>query len=183
VASRIGADGRPVINANQTPTPDGTTVCPAVEGATNWFSSAFDPTRGLYFVQTLEKCTVYTLVPGSWKAGASFYSGTTRNVPGEPGEKILRALELATGGVRWELPQTGPATSWGGVLATSSGLVFFGDDSGAFAAARSDTGERLWQFQTNVLWKASPMTYVFDGRQYVAVAAGASVIAFAIVRD
>ena len=32
-ASRIGADGRPVLNANQAPTPAGTTVCPAVEGA------------------------------------------------------------------------------------------------------------------------------------------------------
>lgn len=182
-ASRIGADGRPVLNANQTPTPAGTTVCPAVEGATNWFSSAYDPARGLYFVQALEKCTVYTLVPGTWQAGKSFYSGTTRNVPGERAEKILRALDLASGGVRWELPQIGPATSWGGVLATAAGLVFFGDDSGAFAAADSATGRRLWEFQTNVPWKASPMTYVFDGRQHVAIAAGGAVVAFSLVPE
>ena len=85
--------------------------------------------------------------------------------------------------VRWELPQIGPATSWGGVLATSSGLVFFGDDGGAFAAARSDTGERLWQFQTNVLWKASPMSYVFDGRQHVAIAAGGAIVAFTLTPE
>jgi alcohol dehydrogenase (cytochrome c) len=30
------------------------------------------------------------------------------------------------------------------------------------------------------VWKASPMTYSFDGRQYVAVAAGSDIIAFAI---
>ena len=179
-ASGIGADGRPVLNANQTPTPDGVTVCPAVEGATNWFSTAFDAAQGLYFVQALEKCTVYTLVPGVWEAGKSFYSGTTRSVPGERGEKILRALELATGQVRWEVPQIGSGNSWGGVLATAGGVVFFGDDSGAFAAVDSATGRRLWQFQTNVLWKASPMTYVFDGRQYVAVAAGGSILSFAL---
>lgn len=179
-ASRIGADGRPVLNANQTPTPEGVTVCPAVEGATNWFSTAFDAARGLYFVQALEKCTVYTLVPSTWEAGKSFYSGTTRNVPGERGEKILRALDVATGDVRWELPQIGPGNSWGGVLATAGGVVFFGDDSGAFAAVDSSTGRRLWQFQTNVLWKASPMTYVFDGRQHVAVAAGGTVVVFAL---
>jgi alcohol dehydrogenase (cytochrome c) len=179
-ASRIGPDARPVLNRNQVPTPEGTTVCPAVEGATNWFSTAFDPARGLYFVQALEKCTVYTLVPGTWEAGKSFYGGTTRNVPGEGGEKSLRALDLATGGVRWELPQIGPANSWGGVLATAAGLVFFGDDSGAFAAADSAMGRRLWEFQTNVLWKASPMTYVFDGRQYVAIAAGGAILAFSL---
>jgi alcohol dehydrogenase (cytochrome c) len=179
-ASRIGPDARPVLNPNQIPTPEGTTVCPAVEGATNWFSSAFDPARGLYFVQALEKCTVYTLVPGTWEAGKSFYSGTTRNVPGEGGEKSLRALDLATGAVRWELPQIGPANSWGGVLATAAGLVFFGDDSGAFAAADSAMGRRLWEFRTNVLWKASPMTYVFDGRQYVAIAAGGAILAFSL---
>jgi alcohol dehydrogenase (cytochrome c) len=179
-ARRIGPDARPVLNRNQVPTPEGTTVCPAVEGATNWFSTAFDPARGLYFVQALEKCTVYTLVPGTWEAGKSFYGGTTRNVPGEGGEKSLRALDLATGGVRWELPQIGPANSWGGVLATAAGLVFFGDDSGAFAAADSAMGRRLWEFQTNVLWKASPMTYVFDGRQYVAIAAGGAILAFSL---
>ena len=179
-ASRIGPDGRPVLNPHQTPTPEGVTVCPAVEGATNWFSTAFDAGRGLYFVQALEKCTVYSLVPGEWEAGKSFYSGTTRNVPGERGEKVLRALDIATGATRWELPQRGPGNSWGGVLATASGLVFFGDDSGAFAAVDSSTGQRLWQFQTNALWKASPMTFSFDGRQYIAVAAGPSVIAFAL---
>jgi alcohol dehydrogenase (cytochrome c) len=179
-ASRIGPDGRPVLNPHQTPTPEGVTVCPAVEGATNWFSTAFDAVRGLYYVQALEKCTVYSLVPGQWEAGKSFYSGTTRNVPGERGEKILRAIDIATGATRWELPQSGPGNSWGGVLATTSGLVFFGDDSGAFAAVDSSTGQRLWQFQTNALWKASPMTFTFDGRQYIAVAAGPSVIAFAL---
>jgi alcohol dehydrogenase (cytochrome c) len=35
-------------------------------------------------------------------------------------------------------------------------------------------------FPTNHTWKASPMTYVFDGKQYVAVAAGSSIIAFGI---
>jgi alcohol dehydrogenase (cytochrome c) len=58
--------------------------------------------------------------------------------------------------------------------------VFFGDDSGAVAAADAETGRRLWSFQTSQLWKASPMTYMFDDTQYVAVAAGSTIIAFAL---
>jgi alcohol dehydrogenase (cytochrome c) len=80
------------------------------------------------------------------------------------------------------VPQTGPATSWGGTLTTAGGLVFFGDDSGALAAVDSTSGKRLWEFQTSTLWKASPMTYVFDDRQYVAVAAGPNILAFALVK-
>jgi hypothetical protein len=39
---------------------------------------------------------------------------------------------------------------------------------------------RLWIFQSTHTWKASPMTYMFDGTQYGAVAAGSNIIALAI---
>jgi alcohol dehydrogenase (cytochrome c) len=101
-------------------------------------------------------------------------------VPGEPGQKFLRAINLQTGKIQWELPQAGPGNTWGGVLSTGGGLVFYGDDSGAFAAVSAALGKPLWHFHTNQLWKASPMTYMADGRQFVAVAAGSNVIAFGL---
>ena len=180
-ASGIGADGRPVLIPGQDPTVEGNRVCPAVEGATNWFSTAFHAGTGLYYVQTLEKCSLYKKEPEDWQPGKSFYGGSTSRVPGEPGQKVLRALDLQTGAVKWELPQVGGANSWGGVLATAGGLVFFGEDGGAFTAVDATSGARLWSFPTNQLWKASPMTYSFDGRQYVAVAAGSSILAFGLV--
>jgi alcohol dehydrogenase (cytochrome c) len=179
-AREIGSDGRPVLNPAQEPTPEGTRVCPAVEGATNWFSTAYNPETGLYYVQTLEKCNIFTRTPEEWQAGRSYYGGATKRVEGETPQKILRALDVETGTAVWELPQTGPANSWGGALATKSGLVFFGEDSGAFMAVDAANGEPLWRFQTNGLWKASPMTYVFDGRQFVAVASGPNLLAFAL---
>jgi alcohol dehydrogenase (cytochrome c) len=179
-ASGIDRSGRPVLNPNQQPAPEGTRVCPAVEGATNWFSTSFDPAQGLYVVQALEKCNIFTRRDETWKAGSSYYGGTTRQVPDEPGQKVLRAIDIRTGTVRWEVPQTGPATSWGGTLTTAGGLVFFGDDSGALAAVDSTSGKRLWEFQTSTLWKASPMTYVFDNQQYIAVAVGSNIIAFGL---
>jgi alcohol dehydrogenase (cytochrome c) len=179
-ARGISSSGRPLLNPNQQPSKGGTRVCPAVEGATNWFSTSFNPQTGLYYVQTLEKCTVYSTSPQIWQAGQSYYGGSTKNVPDEPGQKILRAIDVQTGSIAWEVPQTGPADSWGGTLSTAGGLVFYGDDSGAFAAVDAKTGDRLWRFPANVLWKASPMTYSFDGRQFVAIAAGSTIIAFAV---
>jgi alcohol dehydrogenase (cytochrome c) len=79
------------------------------------------------------------------------------------------------------LPQTGPANSWGGVLATAGGIILFGEDGGIFTAADALTGERLWQWPTGQTWRASPMTYMFDGTQYVAVAAGSNIVSFGIV--
>jgi alcohol dehydrogenase (cytochrome c) len=78
------------------------------------------------------------------------------------------------------VPQNGPAQSWGGTLATATGLVFVCEDGGAFMAVDATNGKTLWMFPTNQMWKASPMTYTFDGRQHIAVAAGSNIIAFAI---
>ncbi len=179
-AREIGRDGRPVRNPDQEPSLEGTWVCPPIEGATNWFSTSFHPGTGLYYVQTLEKCNVFTKKPSEWRAGSSYYSGSTRTPPDDTPQKILRAIDVRSGAIAWELPQTGPADSWGGTLATSGGLVFFGEDSGALMAVDASTGEILWLFQTNQLWKASPMTYAFDGKQIVAVASGPNILAFAL---
>ena len=182
-ASGIGPDGRPRLVAGAIPTAAGVKACPAVEGATNWMSSAYNPDTGLFYVMALEKCNIYTKATGRWEAGKSFYGGTTLEVPGEPGKKYLRALDLESGKIVWQYPQTGPANSWGGVLSTAGGLVFFGDDSGAFAAVDARSGKPLWHFHTGAVWKASPMTYAAGGRQYVAVASGSNILAFALPRS
>jgi alcohol dehydrogenase (cytochrome c) len=66
-------------------------------------------------------------------------------------------------------------------MSTAGGLVFFGDAAGgAFVAADARTGTLLWQFNTGLGWKAAPMSYAIDGKQYVAVAAGATIMAFGL---
>jgi alcohol dehydrogenase (cytochrome c) len=180
-AREIGADGRPVVMPNQEPTFEGTKACPSLEGASNWFSTSFNPATGFYYVQTLEKCDVYRKIDVPWQAGKGYMGGTARQAPGESAQKILRAIDIRTGKSAWELPQAGPGVSWGGTLATAGGIVIFGEESGALAAADAVTGAPLWRFQANQNWKASPMTYVFDSKQYVAVASGSNIISFGLV--
>jgi alcohol dehydrogenase (cytochrome c) len=180
-ASGIGADGRPVKLPNQEPSPGGTKVCPSQDGATNWYSPSFSPATGLYYVQTNEKCSIYTRSEqGNWDSGKSYLGGSQRTAPDPKPLRILRAIDIHTGSVRWEIPQPGRADSWGGTLATATGLVIFGEDSGSLMAADAATGAPLWSFPTNHTWKASPMTYQFDGKQYVAVAVGANIMAFGL---
>jgi glucose dehydrogenase len=64
-------------------------------------------------------------------------------------------------------------------MSTAGGLVFYGEsDGGAFVAADARTGKILWTFNTGQAWKAGPMTYTTDGKQYVGVAAGSTIMAF-----
>jgi PQQ-dependent dehydrogenase (methanol/ethanol family) len=179
-ASGIGPDGRPQLVSGNAPTPAGVKTCPAVEGATNWMSTAYNPETGLFYVMALEKCVIYSKSPEPWERGKSFYGGATRDAPDEPGRKYLRAIDVQTGKIVWQYLQIGPGNSWGGALSTAGGLVFFGDDSGAFAAVEAKSGKPLWYFHTNELWKASPMTYLAGGKQYVAVAAGSNILAFGL---
>jgi alcohol dehydrogenase (cytochrome c) len=179
-ASGIGPDGRPQVIPGTEPTPEGVQVCPAVEGATNWFSTAFHPGTGLFYVMSLEKCSIYTKSSTWWQRGDSFYGGGTRRSRDETPQKLLRAIDIETGEIKWELPQDGPANTWGGVLSTAGGVVFFGNDNGSFSAADAKSGRALWHFEANQNWKASPMTFAVDGTQYVAIAGGPNVLVFAL---
>ncbi len=179
-AKGIGADGRPILAEGWEPTVDGSLVCPSMDGATNWMSTAYNPQTGLFYLMALEKCNVFSKSSEWWKPGESFYGGSARVAPDDQPKKYLRALDLNTGKIAWEYEQTGPGQSWAGLLSTATGLILFGDDNGAFTAVDARDGTPLWHFHLNAHWKASPMTYLADGKQFVAIAAGPSVIAFGL---
>ncbi len=171
-ATGIDAKGRPILASGNNPTPGGTKTCPAVRGATNWYATAFNPEAKLFYVMAVEDCSIYRQT-GSWFVP---YAD-----PANPPRKVLRALDIETGKIVWEAPQIGPPESnYSGVLSTAGGLVFFGESGGTFAAADARTGKTLWHFNTNQIWKASPMTYTVKGRQFVAIGAGGNVIAFGL---
>ncbi len=179
-ASGIGPDGRPRKLAGKEPSYAGNVVCPSLAGATNWMSPAFSPSTGLVYVQTIEQCNVFTKRDETWQRGRAFFGGAARAVPGERVVSSLRAIDLQTGRIVWDQPHAPEARPWSGVLSTAGGLIFYGDGAGTFTAADAGNGEPRWHFHTNDLWKASPMTYMAGGQQFVAIAAGQNVIAFGL---
>jgi alcohol dehydrogenase (cytochrome c) len=180
-ATGIGKDGRPILVPGQEPTPEGTRTCPAVTGATNWPSTAFNPSTGLFYLMAAETCTVFTKNSQWWIQGQSFYGGGTRRSPGDVNAKFLRAIDVQTGKIAWEVPDLNGGVIASGVMSTAGGLVFFGDAAGgAFVAADAKTGKLLWHFDTGQNWKSGPMTYVIEGKQYIGAVAGSTIFAFAI---
>jgi outer membrane protein assembly factor BamB len=140
--------------------PDG---CPS--DAANWSSTAFSPLTGLYYFMALEECV-----------------GKPTGYPDQTGQRYLRAVNIESGEIAWEVPQPGPARAktWTGVLATAGGVLFYGKPNGGFDAVDQRTGETLWHFPTNVRMKAPPITFSVGGAQYVVVAAGPNLLCFAL---
>jgi alcohol dehydrogenase (cytochrome c) len=128
-----------------------------------------------------EACSIYQKNSQWFELGKSFYGGSTKPAAVEGGGKFVRALDLQTGKVVWEIPNVGGGISASGVMTTSGGLLFYGDNvNGAFVAVDASHGKRIWHFDTGQVWKASPMTYALAGKQYIGVVAGSTVIVFGL---
>lgn len=206
-ASGIGADGRPQLLPGNTPSPAGTVTCPAIRGATNWMSTSYNPATRMFYVMATENCGTYRSTmfgpaaraaaaargagaaapargaapaDAAGRAGFTPANGFNAGGPGGGGQQFLRALDIETGKILWEIPQTGSSNNYAGTLTTVGGVLFYGASSGEFSAVDAKTGKPLWAFETQEGWKASPMTYMVDGRQYVAIAAGANILSFAL---
>src|SRR5271154_6440999 len=90
------------------------------------------------------------------------------------------AVDLFTGKQVWDVPlgtvvpgkQTG-SINLGGPMITAGGLVFTSAGMDLYLHAfDSESGKELWKYQLPAGGQATPMTYVFKGKQYVVIAAG-----------
>lgn len=98
----------------------------------------------------------------------------------------LNAIDMSTGRYLWKIPfgeypeltrQGIPTTgseNYGGPVVTAGGLLFIGATvfDRQFHAYNSSTGELLWHTELPYGGLATPVTYMIDGKQYVAIAAG-----------
>jgi alcohol dehydrogenase (cytochrome c) len=178
-ATGVDASGRP-LRSGRIPTPQGSYICPGINGATNWFSPSFNPDTGLFFVMALDSCDLFFSKPRRFIPGETYYGTGTTLPPQGHAQKTLLAFSLAEGKPVWRYPQVGPGDSWGGTLTTASGLVFFGDDAGSLEAVEAHTGTALWHFNTGQTMHASPMSYMVGRDQHVAIAAGSDIFAFSL---
>ena len=175
-ADGIGPDGRPVPIAGQDPTEEGNRTCPGMPGGHNWQATAYSPQTGLYYFTSTERCMLFFKTKQEFKEGQWYQASTIGR--DEPGNGRIDAIDPKTGKLAWFFETVTSPT--GGVLATAGGLVFSGDAEGYLIALDAKTGKPVWRFQTGGTVIAPPISYALNGRQYVAVAAGQTIITFAL---
>lgn len=178
-AKGIDANGRP-IRTGAAPTATGSRVCPGFAGATNWFSPSYSATTHLFYFLSLENCSIYSVKTEPFAEGKAYYSTGAKHSPNEDAHKSLLAFDPSTATFAWKYRQIGDSHSFGGVMTTATGLVFFADDGQSFEAVDGRTGKSLWHFNTGQHLHASPMSYAVNGNQYVTIAAGDDLFSFAL---
>ncbi len=176
-ADGIGPDGRPILISGHEPSDEGTRTCPGMGGGHNWQGTAYSPQTGLYYFSSTEHCmpfykTKQDFVEGQW------YQASTVGRGDEVGSGRILAVDPKTGKIAWQFEMVSAPTA--GVLATAGGLVFTGDAEGYLIALDARSGKALWRFQAGGTIIAPPISYALNGRQYIAVAAGETMVTFAL---
>ena len=177
-ADGIDAQGRPILIAGQDPTGEGAKSCPSVGGGHNWQATTYSPQTGFYYFTTTEGCQIYYKNFQEFREGQLYTGSTGAPILMDPNTGAVIAVDPATGDTKWKFETITPPTS--GLLSTAGGLVFGGDREGYFFALDARSGKVLWKFQTGGTVIAPPITYLFEGRQYVAVASGSAMMTFAL---
>ena len=51
-------------------------VCPWLNGASNWYSASWNPLTSLYYVQTNDKCGIFTRTDMPFQLGHGYMGGS-----------------------------------------------------------------------------------------------------------
>ncbi|MGO9897417.1 MAG: PQQ-binding-like beta-propeller repeat protein [Bryobacteraceae bacterium] len=170
-----GKDGHPVLTDHFESTLEGTLTCRT--GTAKWPSSSFDPASKLFFARVSEDCDTVRKDPTPTESGQRFWGGS---MAWQGGKSYIRAVDIHTGSKAWDYPLLNGGGT--GTLATAGGLLFIGENGGTFTALDSKTGTPVWHFETGQPWRASPMTYMAGGIQYVVLAGEGGIFSFALMQ-
>ena len=148
--------------------------CPSTAGFKSWRAMAFSPQTNALYVPMNLNCEVATFGPASRVAGGGGTGPVRRKntkhpqADGQLGEFL--ALEITTGKVLWRHRTPSPSNT--AALATAGGVVFGGDWDRHMYAYDATSGKILWQTRLPTSAQGFPITYLANGKQYVAMPAG-----------
>jgi alcohol dehydrogenase (cytochrome c) len=176
----LDASGRPIRAPMSSPSEQGTYLYPSLNGATNWWPSAYSPLARLYYVNVEEAASVFFTKEDSSPTPGHMYLGGTATTSSEPAIDSVKAIDPTTATVRWERKNTVSTTApRGGLLATAGGLLF-GSDGTRLYSLDAVNGRELWSFNAGAHISAPPMTFRIGNKQVVAVVAGHDLITFSL---
>ena len=177
--------GRPEYNVATVPGIDKTvTFCPSVWGGKDWPSEAYNPDTGLLYIPAHNNlCSELTGVPVENVAGEEYMGfeidalmSMIRFHGDDPMGRNIHIGEIQAWDVNerklvwtYKLKQM----NWGPILTTAGNLVFSGGSNDrAFRALDARSGKQLWQMRLNSGVMGTPVSFMIDNVQYIAVQSG-----------
>jgi quinoprotein glucose dehydrogenase len=183
------------------PSLQGTAYYPSPIGGNNWGAPAVDLERKIMVANTHHMAMEVKLIPQQDCPENSFMRQlgspycvslspivSSLGAPcSAPPWATLAAVDLESGDIKWQIPfgTLEGSVRWpihrffssgyqmGGPMVTASGLIFIGAVMDGYIRAYDiDTGEELWKEKLPTSGNAVPMTYTYEGEQYVVIAAG-----------
>ncbi|MBV1904919.1 MAG: pyrroloquinoline quinone-dependent dehydrogenase [Pseudomonadales bacterium] len=183
------------------PSLKGTVFYPSNLGGHNWGAPAIDPKRQIMITNTKHIPVEVKLAKRAdcpdglpFPQNGSPYCVIMTPVVSPLGAPCtappwatLDAIDLSTGNILWRVPlgtleKIAPwpiyhfidgGIEMGGPMLTSTGIIFIAATSdGYFRAFDMDNGNELWKAELPTSGNAVPMTYVYQGQQFVVIAAG-----------
>lgn len=182
VISTITGDGRVVVNpeAKFTKINEEKVICPGANGGKNWMAGAYSPLTNTMYMPMQNLCMTATTTTDT-RDPLKVYgiSMPGQLAPGVTQIGSVWAISAETGATTWKHEQRAGMMA---LAATGGGLVFGGDSNGRFKALDDRTGKVLWEVNLGSSVSGFPVSFAVDGKQYVAVMTGPSLVANATMR-
>jgi len=128
--------------------PEGIRRCPSNNGARNLLAGAYSPSTNRYYISVNDVCL------------------------GRGGETPDRMIGMNVNTGEFEIDQAARVVQSSAKLTTDGGLLFSGAGDRYFRAFDDRDGTLLWQTRLQDVPNAFPITYMVEGKQYVAMVAG-----------
>jgi alcohol dehydrogenase (cytochrome c) len=133
-------------------------ICPDTLGARNWMATAYDADSRSLLIPMTDTCV-------DSRTGERWQKAPDPATAGTYG--IMQSVSLESRQVRWSRREAAPLAS--AALATAGGVTFAGTMDRWFRAYDTGSGGELWRVRLNNVPSSFPVTYLADGRQYLAV--------------
>jgi alcohol dehydrogenase (cytochrome c) len=147
-------------------------VCPSQAGGNNYFPSSYSERTKLIYIPALTACVDIAIDREMHNKEKGWNGGLATTT--DRWESNLTAVDPMTGEVRKSVHLRYP--NYSGTLATAGGLIFLALLDGTIAAYDENTLDELWKVNVGAGFTAPPMTFAINGRQYIAIASGASAV-------
>jgi len=164
----------------------GVHFCPGSLGGSEWNGPAYDPGTNLVLIGEVDWCTWVTLQtpsqiqatrpgqPWSGQAGINPFDTWGSQDPVGRWAGWVHAIDADTGAWTWRAKTNYPILS--GLTPTAGGIVLFGDMGGNFYALDAANGRTLWGGKIGGAIGGGVITYLANGTQKIAVAAGLTAV-------